>query len=541
MPPFPYKTPPLYPAQRDILARSAPQYAHYLQLEQGTGKTWVTLNTAAFLALRGAIDGVIVLAPNGVHTQWAVEQLPQHMPPAVPYCTYVWRSSAEAAAKGKRTRAALKVGGTRVSPLSDDFRAFVAGSDGSLPIFCVNTEAVGRVPALDRAVTHMLTRRRCLLVLDEASDYATPSTARTRTALRWAKLAPFRRCLDGTPTNGLPWDMWAAYRFLSPGILSYARTYKAMKEAHGEWYAWERVKGARPVPLLKKLRDGSPVLKNLDVLAAAIAPVTSRVTKAEVLQHLPPKCFSTHFFDLTDKQTTLMRTLRRELKATLESGATVTAEHVLTLQLRLQQVACGFVPQDVAWGSSGDDAAPQPIEWLVPPADNPRVTALLDILTRRPPPLHPTIVWARYHHDIDLLRTVMTAAGYRVGVYDGRVPQHARDHVKQGFQDGTQYDVLLGNAAAGAKGLNLYRATSVVYYCNYFGLRRRLQSEDRAHRIGTTSSVLYTDLIGMPLDLQPTSPRALRESVDWTVRTALRTNKSVADLLTGDAPLLHWI
>ena len=535
MPPFPYKTQPLYAAQREILMRSAGQFAHFLQMEQGTGKTWVTLNTAAYLYLRGEIDGVIVCAPNGVHTQWATDQIPSHLPDSVPRHTYVWRSAAETRDRHRRQRRAAKDGTTRIDNLSADFRAFVASRD-SLAVLCLNTEAVGCVKALDTAVTHMLRERRCMLVLDESSDYATPSTRRTRSVMRWARHARFRRCLDGTPTNGLPWDMWTAYHFLHPKIIAYAPTYRAMKEAHGEWFEWDRGNGQRAVPLLRKTLDGKPILKNLDTLATATAPYTSRVTKSEVLPFLPPKSFTTTTFDLSPEQTDLMRTLRRELRIRFETRETVTADHVLTLQIRLQQIACGFVPTDIVWGTT-EEATVQPVTRL---ALNPRLDALVAALAQRSAVSHPTIVWARYHLDIDLLAVTLRAAGYRVGVYDGRVTQVARDYVKDGFQAG-MYDIFLGNPAAGAKGLNLYRATSVIYYTNYFGLRRRLQSEDRAHRIGTTEPVYYTDLVGMPHDLQPTTARAKRESVDWAVLKALRANKSVADLLTGDVPLKEWI
>ena len=533
---FPYKTQPLYPAQRAILQASCRARGHYLAMEQGTGKSWVTLNTAAYLALNGAIDGMIVCAPNGVHVQWALDQIPAHMPDIIRATSYVWRSGAERTAKGKRTREALKHGKSRARVLSEPFTAFVRGS--AFPIFCVNTEAVGKVPALEKAFQLMLATRRCLLVLDEASDFSSPSAVRTRTILRYARLAPFRRCLDGTPTNGLPWDMWAAYRFLDPGILGYAPTYGAMKGAHGEWRAWERVTGARPVKLLRKARDGTPMLKALDRFREAVAPYTSRVTKADVLPHLPPKRFSAHYFELTPGQTRLMRTLRATLRATLDSGGTVTAEHVLTLALRLQQIANGFVPLDVAWSG----AVTQPTEWLMTPEENPRVNALAAVLRARPPAHYPTIIWTRYQADLDLLRDVLTgpAWGLRVGVYDGRVSAEDRLRVKGAFMDGT-LDIFLSNPAAGAKGLNLYRATSVIYYANYFGLRRRLQSEDRAHRIGTIAPVTYTDLIGLSGDLDPLSARAQRESIDWTIRRALRANKSVADLLTGDASLSDWI
>jgi SNF2 family DNA or RNA helicase len=43
--------------------------------------------------------------------------------------------------------------------------------------------------------------------------------------------------------------------------------------------------------------------------------------------------------------------------------------------------------------------------------------------------------------------------------------------------------------------LTLTEANLVVYYANSFDLEHRLQSEDRAHRIGQKNPVLYIDLI----------------------------------------------
>ena len=38
-------------------------------MEQGTGKTKVALDTAAYLYLNGKIDTLVVIAPNGVHQE----------------------------------------------------------------------------------------------------------------------------------------------------------------------------------------------------------------------------------------------------------------------------------------------------------------------------------------------------------------------------------------------------------------------------------------------------------------------------------------
>jgi SNF2 family DNA or RNA helicase len=43
--------------------------------------------------------------------------------------------------------------------------------------------------------------------------------------------------------------------------------------------------------------------------------------------------------------------------------------------------------------------------------------------------------------------------------------------------------------------LTLTEANLVVYYANSYSLEHRLQSEDRAHRIGQRNPVTYVDLV----------------------------------------------
>jgi SNF2 family DNA or RNA helicase len=53
----------------------------------------------------------------------------------------------------------------------------------------------------------------------------------------------------------------------------------------------------------------------------------------------------------------------------------------------------------------------------------------------------------------------------------------------------------VGNPSTAGYGLTLTEANLVVYYANSFDLEHRLQSEDRAHRIGQKNPVTYVDLI----------------------------------------------
>eukprot|EP00729_Bicosta_minor_P013865 gene13865-12486_t len=55
--------------------------------------------------------------------------------------------------------------------------------------------------------------------------------------------------------------------------------------------------------------------------------------------------------------------------------------------------------------------------------------------------------------------------------------------------------------------------SSVVYFSNSFDLEVRLQSEDRAHRIGQTKSVTYVDLM-VPKTVDEKIVKALRGKID---------------------------
>jgi SNF2 family DNA or RNA helicase len=72
---------------------------------------------------------------------------------------------------------------------------------------------------------------------------------------------------------------------------------------------------------------------------------------------------------------------------------------------------------------------------------------------------------------------------------------------------------FVGNPSTGGYGLTLTAAHVVIYYSNSFDLEKRLQSEDRAHRIGQTNKVTYIDLIA-PNTVDEHIVKALRNKID---------------------------
>jgi len=66
----------------------------------------------------------------------------------------------------------------------------------------------------------------------------------------------------------------------------------------------------------------------------------------------------------------------------------------------------------------------------------------------------------------------------------------------------------------------------VVYYSNNYDLEIRLQSEDRAHRIGQKNNVTYVDLV---------SPK----TIDDKILTALQNKQNIANMVLGEE-LKEW-
>jgi SNF2 family DNA or RNA helicase len=80
--------------------------------------------------------------------------------------------------------------------------------------------------------------------------------------------------------------------------------------------------------------------------------------------------------------------------------------------------------------------------------------------------------------------------------YYGDTPDSERQQIVQRFQDPhSRLRFFVGNPATAGYGLTLTAADLVIYYANDFNLETRIQSEDRAHRIGQKNNVTYIDLI----------------------------------------------
>lgn len=347
-----------------------------------------------------------------------------------------------------------------------------------------NIEAV-RTEAFMKSIANFTNNRRFLLVIDESTCIKNPKAQQTKAVFKIAKNAAYTRILTGTPVTQSPLDLWAQCRVLDELALPYP-SYTAFRRE----FAIEQV-------LTFGHRSFNRIIgyQNQEHLAQLIKPFTLRILKCDCLD-LPPKVYQTRYVELTPEQKRIYKQLTEQCLATLSPGM-VTVTAAITMLLRLQQITLGYVQPD-----EGD---------MVRIPHN-RIEVLREMLEENS---GKAIIFARFLEDIAQIEALLTEENKGYVVYSGGIAHGDRNEHVARFQNSPGCQYFLATSAA-ARGLTLTAAEQVIYYSQNYSLETRLQSEDRAHRIGQTKTVLYTDLVA-------------KGTVDDRIVAALRQKKQLAD------------
>lgn len=484
--------------QLQALRRMNGRDSYALFMEQGTGKTWTLLADAERLFASGKIDAMLVIAPKGVHTNWVRREIPAHMD--CPVIARAWKSGAT-----KRQLAYI-----------DEVRE-PRQTDEPLPlrILAINIDALNTEAGFVYA-RRFLNATRAMLAIDESSRIKNPSSGRTQAIMRLAHLADIKRIATGTPINNAPMDLFAQMEFLESGLLG-TTSYRSFVSEYADLVSSSsplimnmarRNPRAAHAQIVAKNDDGTPRWRNLDKLQKMLEPHSFRVLKKDCLD-LPEKIYQQVYFELAPAQQRAYELLRDDLR--IESDAIAPAEMMtvsaLAALVKLQQITSGFVitPQrDIMYVGDG----------------NPRLDALLDLIEDAQGKI---IVWARFKEELRAIAAALTKAGRVVVEYHGDVKDADRDRAVDEFQSGAA-DVFVGQPQSGGIGLTLTAAQTVIYYSNDYNSETRKQSEDRAHRIGTKTNVVYIDLVATG-------------TVDESISRSLQRKSELAAAILGDARL----
>lgn len=502
---YPYNTQPFPHQGTEFEAtRDLPWWG--LFWEMGVAKTKVIIDTASWLWMNGKIDGVLVLAPEGVHLQWVADEIPKHMPHLVQDSldTLVWHTSKQTN-MGWRSRWEE----FRDRPIADGLSIMTMTYDSVM-----TQRKAGDPRGLQKgadAAKAFMKGRRILFVLDESTRIKTPGAKVTKRVLAMAKYAPMRRILNGTPVSDSPFHAFTQIKFLNPN----AWKPLGIQDA-GAFQTFFGVFDRKYNAQQQRHYDELVSYDNLPKMAEVVSAHGSRLLKSDVFPDLPPKLYSRHYFTMEPKQRKAYSELANKYMTWLESGDLVTADLAIVRQTRLQQIVSGYLPAD-----DDEDLTP-----LVPPAKNPRLRALLDCLQDV---TGKAIIWAKYDIDVDLIsEAIKSKFGWDIVTWDGRTSRDDRVTAKSRFLDPDGARVFIAKASSSAgRGLNLQVANTVIYYNNSFVLDDRQQSEDRAHRPGIHSPVKYIDIVA-------------KSTIDEHILETLRKKRNVSAMVTGDK-LAPWV
>jgi len=477
---YKFKTKP-YDHQLLALSKSwnKREYAYFM--EMGTGKSKVLIDNIAILYDRGGINAAIIIAPKGVYRNWSEKEIPAHMPDHVEKQIAVWNP-----APNKKQKKAL----------TDLFEV-----TPELKILVINVDAFSTKKGVS-FVEKFILSNSVLIAVDESTTIKNPKAQRTKSLLKLAINTKYRRILTGFPVTQSPLDLYSQSAFLSKQLLGYDSFYSFQNR-----YAklFNRQMGQRTFRQVTGYQ-------NLGELTTKLTDFSYRVLKKDCLD-LPDKVYQKRDVLLTPEQKKIYKELKDYAMSELESRETVSVTTVLTQILRLHQVVCGFVKND-----NGEEVE----------IKNNRLDALLDILAEVQ---GKTIIWANYRYDIKrILKTLQDTVGAdSVATYYGDTPDDERQEVIREFQDpNSSLRYLISNVQTGGYGITLTEASNVIYYSNNYDLEKRLQSEDRAHRIGQTNKVTYIDLIS-------------KDTVDEKIVKALRNKLDLAQEVLGDEKWKDWI
>lgn len=478
-------TPFHHQQQALALASKLDEFGYFM--DQGTGKTLCAINDAAQAWRDNKIKLVIVICPNNVKTNWrhpdvgGVDELSTHRPTDVPFVSHVWMTPQT---KDNRTQQLV-------------FERSLLADAPALHWLVVNVEALGTTRCQEY-LHDLCEKYPTMIAVDESTRIKTPGAQRTKVALSLSRFAKMRRIMSGTPVIKAPENAWAQLRFLGQDAMPF-ESHTAFKK---HFVVESRPFGFNGPSKIEGYR-------NMDQLSHLIDRVSFRVMKEECLD-LPPKVYNKRFVDMLPEQKKAYEEMRKRSYVLLEKhGLEVAAPIILVQMLRLQQIACGFLPRV--------DEAGKLIE-VVPlgdPAANPKIVTAMEIVEETEGKL---IIWCNFTAQLKLMARALTTAGVKHVLFYGEIEDEDRVRNREAFQNDPDVKVFLGNPAAGGIGLTLTAAEGAIYLSNSFRTEDRVQSEDRCHRIGSDrhQSINYFDVI-------------TQGSIDEKVIGVLRDNKRMSD------------
>jgi SNF2 family DNA or RNA helicase len=471
---YPYKTKP-YEHQRNALNESAEKIQWAYFMEMGTGKTKVTIDNMSYLFFQRKITAALIIAPKSVYTIWETE-INSHMPDVLKKSIFKWN----------------------IDKPKDYYKL---NEFQHLRIFLINVEALSTKRGFEACVDFLTKNKLNFVVLDESTTIKNKSAKRTKNILGLRKLSHIRRILTGSPITKSPLDLFTQCQFLSPELLGFS-SYLAFRNRYAEMTDIP-VGSGRFISVPK-------YYKRLEELEDKLKQFATRIRKDQCLD-LKPKVRSKRYIELEGESKKIYDKLRTSALAIVEDS-TISFSNKLTEIIKLHQVCNGFTKDD---------------DGRMLPLHDQKIKALHEIIEESDGKI---IIWANYLWNIhEIIHSLKAKYGEEsvVSIF-GEVDVKDRKKAVESFQNDSNVRFFVGNPTTGGFGLTLTACNTVVYYSNNYNLEVRMQSEDRAHRMGQKGTVLYVDIVA-------------KNTLDEAIMKSLINKGQIAAKTLGEEDLRSWL
>lgn len=448
-----------------------------------TGKSKAVIDKAVYQYGQGNIEGVIVVAPNGIHLNWVLNEIPKWTFPRNDVMTFGWETPKRA---DWDRIAALKA--------LNEFPG--------MKWLTINMEAMSHPDCIKaikafRAACH----GKIMLVVSEAHHFGRAGAKRTRITRNLGKAAAFVTVETGTALLNSPLRAYSIYKILNDLALGpeYAGdTYEKFARHFAEW---EIDPDANQYQARKRRYKKIKGYKNLDELQAKMAQWSSVVTRDDV-EGMPDLLRTERIVVMSDVQRrAYLEMVSRHL---VEIGEDmVSAKDGGARVQKLQQILNGYV-------KDGDDIID------IDP-DAPIYDALVDEVLGTYP--ENSIVWCRYREDIVRVCRRLKKAGIPYLEMHGGVPTAKREDIRLQFQNSNKPIVLVGHPSVGGEGKDYSRAHAIIFFSSTPNAIHVNQGEERG-----------TEAWGHPVTIVRIRTRGTVDDRNWDI---VDGKVKVADDLSG--------
>lgn len=327
------------------------------------------------------------------------------------------------------------------------------------------------------------------VLVDEASRFRNHSK-RTISLRTLGNHATTRYAFTGNLTVRNPADSWYVMNWLKPGLFGTTKRETFITE----------------FCLLGGYMGNQPIGIRPDRLVRFRAILDANRIGCELrdVRDLPARIMTVRRVDFNARQHKAYEQMRKELRADIErltAADFVTQASTYAVRLlRLQEIASGF----------GRNVEGE-VEYL----PSPKTVEMIEAILADPEP--PTVIWYWFKPELEVIKANLAKAGLEFTVFGDA-------NAVSDFMSG-KVNIFVSQMAKGGYGLNLTRATRMIYHSLPWDLDVLTQSQERNVRLNTTATSL--EIVHM----------MVRGSVDEYVRNKLLDKADMSRMLSRSQAL----